>query len=65
MTTAPSDNNDNNESSPCIRKCCLDENDVCVGCFRSLSEILAWREKSENEKKVILDRCSKRKNKLL
>ncbi|MBT2912746.1 DUF1289 domain-containing protein, partial [Vibrio anguillarum] len=24
--------------SPCIRQCCLDEMDICLGCFRSLNE---------------------------
>lgn len=28
--------------SPCIRKCCLDTNDVCLGCFRTLTEIKRW-----------------------
>lgn len=29
-------------ASPCVRNCCLDQNDVCLGCFRSLEEIIAW-----------------------
>jgi len=28
--------------SPCIRKCCLDNNDICMGCYRSLAEITQW-----------------------
>jgi len=28
--------------SPCIGTCCLDERDVCLGCFRSLEEIKSW-----------------------
>lgn len=28
--------------SPCIRNCCLDEQDICLGCFRSLEEIKVW-----------------------
>ena len=28
--------------SPCVGNCCLDEGDVCLGCFRSLEEIKAW-----------------------
>ncbi|EKO3464267.1 DUF1289 domain-containing protein [Vibrio fluvialis] len=35
--------------SPCIRNCCLDDNDVCLGCFRTLEEILAWTRSSEPE----------------
>jgi len=29
-------------SSPCIRNCCLDKQDICLGCFRSLDEIMQW-----------------------
>jgi uncharacterized protein len=28
--------------SPCVRNCCLDDNDICVGCYRSLAEITRW-----------------------
>jgi predicted Fe-S protein YdhL (DUF1289 family) len=29
-------------ASPCIRQCTLDERDLCVGCGRTLGEILDW-----------------------
>lgn len=29
-------------ASPCRRQCCLDELDICLGCGRSMQEILAW-----------------------
>jgi predicted Fe-S protein YdhL (DUF1289 family) len=47
--------------SPCIRNCCLDTDDVCVGCHRELSEIVGWRNKSDIEKKAVLERCEQRK----
>ncbi len=28
--------------SPCVRNCCLDDKDVCLGCFRTLEEIKSW-----------------------
>lgn len=28
--------------SPCVRNCCLGEDDVCLGCFRHLEEIKLW-----------------------
>lgn len=28
--------------SPCIRRCTLDPDDECVGCGRTLDEILGW-----------------------
>jgi len=29
-------------ASPCRRQCTLDEQDVCLGCGRTISEICAW-----------------------
>jgi len=43
--------------SPCVRNCCLDENDICLGCHRALSEILRWSEASEEDKSAILVQC--------
>ncbi len=28
--------------SPCVQNCCLDDDDICLGCFRSLNEITSW-----------------------
>jgi uncharacterized protein len=28
--------------TPCVRNCCLDDNKICLGCGRSLPEILEW-----------------------
>lgn len=50
-----------NLDSPCIRHCCLDAQDVCVGCFRTLDEILKWNGLSDEQKQVIIDNCKKRK----
>ncbi|MES2562283.1 MAG: DUF1289 domain-containing protein [Pseudomonadota bacterium] len=46
--------------SPCVRECCLDEQNVCMGCFRSLKEICAWHEAPDAEKIDILIRCRSR-----
>jgi predicted Fe-S protein YdhL (DUF1289 family) len=43
--------------TPCVRNCCLDENDICIGCHRSISEIIAWSGSTESEKREILIRC--------
>jgi predicted Fe-S protein YdhL (DUF1289 family) len=40
--------------SPCIRQCCLDQQDVCLGCYRSLQEILDWAAGSDDEKRRVL-----------
>lgn len=48
-------------SSPCIRQCCLNEQDICLGCFRSLDEILGWSVAPQNEKQQVLKRAAERK----
>ncbi|EGU49675.1 hypothetical protein VIOR3934_04784 [Vibrio orientalis CIP 102891 = ATCC 33934] len=47
--------------SPCVRNCCLDGNDVCLGCFRTLEEILNWSHSSNVEKQAILAKCKERR----
>jgi uncharacterized protein len=47
--------------SPCIRHCCLDDNDVCLGCGRLLAEILAWRDATATEREAILALAAKRR----
>ena len=29
-------------ASPCVRNCCLDKKDVCIGCGRTVDEIIRW-----------------------
>ena len=40
--------------SPCIRLCTLDDDDICVGCFRSMAEICAWGSAADDERRQIL-----------
>jgi len=47
--------------SPCVRNCCLDDKDICIGCKRSLGEILDWHSASPDEKSAILARCEARR----
>ena len=47
--------------SPCVRNCCLDERDVCLGCGRSLDEIRIWSEADDAERLRILDRAAARR----
>ncbi|WP_440874538.1 DUF1289 domain-containing protein [Thalassotalea sp. PLHSN55] len=49
--------------SPCIRKCCLNEQDICLGCFRHIDEITGWSKTSTQEKHAILASCKRRKAK--
>lgn len=33
---------DAQDHNPCVRNCCLDDKKICMGCGRSLAEILEW-----------------------
>jgi predicted Fe-S protein YdhL (DUF1289 family) len=46
--------------SPCIRNCCLDELDVCLGCGRTLDEITGWTASDDTKKTRILDAAKRR-----
>ena len=48
-------------ASPCVRNCCLDERDVCLGCGRSLDEIRIWSESDDAERLRILERAAARR----
>jgi predicted Fe-S protein YdhL (DUF1289 family) len=47
-------------ASPCVRNCCLDEHNVCMGCGRALDEIVAWGSASDRDKAAILERSRER-----
>jgi uncharacterized protein len=46
--------------SPCIRHCCLDDSDICLGCGRHLHEILRWQSASPDEQLVIINTARQR-----
>ena len=50
--------------SPCIRHCCLDANDTCLGCFRTVAEIAAWSCSTDSARRTILARAAQRKQHL-
>jgi len=47
--------------SPCIRNCCLDDNLICLGCFRSLEEIKEWSAVDDHRRRVILQSAKQRR----
>lgn len=48
--------------SPCIRNCCLNEQDICVGCFRTLTDILEWGQADDTMRmKMLLNVAQRRK----
>lgn len=48
-------------ASPCVRHCCLDQNDICLGCFRSVQEIMGWSQATDIEKQRILTHTKERR----
>jgi uncharacterized protein len=47
--------------SPCISVCVLDEQEICMGCFRSASEIADWLMVGDQGKREILARVEERR----
>lgn len=48
-------------ASPCVRNCCLDDNDICLGCYRSITEITGWSAADNHQRSEILLRCEMRR----
>jgi len=49
------------DDNPCVRNCCLDEHDICLGCFRTLDEILAWRALTKKEREQVMIEIEQRR----
>jgi predicted Fe-S protein YdhL (DUF1289 family) len=47
--------------SPCISVCLLDDQDICVGCYRSAEEVTDWFMADAEGKREILARASQRR----
>jgi predicted Fe-S protein YdhL (DUF1289 family) len=47
--------------SPCVRNCCLNDADICLGCGRSLREITLWSTANNTDKLAILTAAEARK----
>ena len=46
--------------SPCMHLCCLDEQDVCIGCHRSVQEITGWSRMTNQEKQQTMQKVAER-----
>jgi len=53
----------NTLTSPCVGRCSLNTDNVCLGCFRSLTEITDWAQANTSTKQVILDNAELRRQK--
>ena len=47
--------------SPCISVCTLDDNDVCLGCGRTLEQITRWTLMTPAEQRAVIDALPQRK----
>ncbi|TXH95648.1 MAG: DUF1289 domain-containing protein [Rheinheimera sp.] len=46
--------------NPCVRNCCLDQSDICLGCGRHVDEITGWHRATDAEKQQILRNAAAR-----
>ena len=51
---------DNKVKSPCVNLCLLNDDDVCVGCYRTGKEISTWGRLSAEEQRGVLVKVSER-----
>ncbi|RRJ85288.1 DUF1289 domain-containing protein [Aestuariirhabdus litorea] len=47
-------------ASPCVSICALNEEDICIGCYRTDQEIMRWREMGEEEKRQVVRMANQR-----
>jgi predicted Fe-S protein YdhL (DUF1289 family) len=47
--------------SPCIRDCCLDDDLICVGCYRSFEEIKEWSIVDDDRRRLIIQNATRRR----
>jgi predicted Fe-S protein YdhL (DUF1289 family) len=47
--------------SPCVKKCSLDRNKICPECYRSIDEIVSWRDADNFMKRTILEAAKLRR----
>ncbi|ABO23577.1 DUF1289 domain-containing protein [Shewanella loihica] len=47
--------------SPCVARCGLNEEDICMGCFRHIDEIVGWGQADEARQAEIWDNVNRRK----
>ena len=46
---------------PCVKRCSLNEEEICLGCFRTFNDMVRWNKASVEEKQEMLNSAKKRK----
>jgi predicted Fe-S protein YdhL (DUF1289 family) len=49
-------------ASPCIQVCTLDDDQVCIGCGRTVDDIIAWTRLTDTEKWTVLAQSAERRS---
>ena len=49
--------------SPCIEVCSLNNQDMCIGCYRTANEIIEWFSAPNERKREILASVDQRRSK--
>jgi predicted Fe-S protein YdhL (DUF1289 family) len=47
--------------SPCIENCCLNDEKICLGCFRSIEEITQWQQMNDKMRLEVLHKAENRR----
>jgi len=47
--------------SPCVKKCSLNENNICPECYRSIDEIVSWTDADNLIRRKILEAAKLRR----
>lgn len=47
--------------SPCVEVCALNDQDVCIGCYRTANEIVEWFSAGNERKREILVAVAERR----
>ena len=46
--------------SPCVDMCVLGDDDVCIGCFRTLTDIAEWSHWNDDQRRVAVTEAAAR-----
>lgn len=60
--TAKSNSAQEPVKSPCVNVCYLDDNDVCVGCYRTGMEISQWGRMTREQQLAVMEKVRQRES---
>ena len=53
-----------NLPSPCVARCALNRHQVCVGCYRTIEEIVNWKSLSDETQQEVIAELTTRKQQM-